>query len=201
MSRLHREACGALGCDFVAGPSRDLTRVQRIADEHRATGHVLDVAAVERVDAVHRRSGPCGCPQCVAKRRDYWQDRGGLATRRRLKQAETRRLADLERLRAAAEVSSSLAIAAWSSRICPVCRESFAVKSPRHLYCSNACRLTARRRGLKPAKATMAGPIRHGTDSGYTQHLQRRVPTCAACRRAHRVASEARSARRRERAA
>jgi hypothetical protein len=40
-SRVYREECGAPGCDFVAGPSRDQSRVQRIVDAHRATGHVL----------------------------------------------------------------------------------------------------------------------------------------------------------------
>jgi hypothetical protein len=44
--RLHREACGAPGCKFVAGPSRDLARVQRIVDQHRATAHLLDLDAL-----------------------------------------------------------------------------------------------------------------------------------------------------------
>jgi hypothetical protein len=39
--RTFREECGAPGCFFVAGPSRDQSRVQRIVDAHRATAHVL----------------------------------------------------------------------------------------------------------------------------------------------------------------
>lgn len=49
--RVHREACGAAGCSWVAGPSRDLARVQRLADRHRATTHRLDAAALAVVDA------------------------------------------------------------------------------------------------------------------------------------------------------
>lgn len=49
--RVHREACGAAGCPWVAGPSRDLARVQRLADQHRATAHRLDAAVLAVVDA------------------------------------------------------------------------------------------------------------------------------------------------------
>jgi hypothetical protein len=56
--RVHREACGAAGCGFVAGPSRDLARVQRLADEHRASEHALDAAALAIMDAPNRGGQP-----------------------------------------------------------------------------------------------------------------------------------------------
>jgi hypothetical protein len=56
--RVHREACGADGCGFVAGPSRDLARVQRLADEHRAGAHRLDVVTLSVVDAPNRGGQP-----------------------------------------------------------------------------------------------------------------------------------------------
>jgi hypothetical protein len=55
MARLHREACGVPGCDFVAGPSRDQNRVQRLRDQHRATAHRLDVEALKASEAKARR--------------------------------------------------------------------------------------------------------------------------------------------------
>ena len=37
-----------------------------------------------------------------------------------------------------------------------------------------------------------------GTDSGYSRHMKRREPSCAACREAHRVVGRLREAARRE---
>lgn len=85
-SRVYREACGASGCGFVAGPSRDQNRVMRLADEHRATGHVLEVPAEER-----RRQVVAGSQAEYRRRQQERAERivAHLATYRRFDEAAT----------------------------------------------------------------------------------------------------------------
>jgi hypothetical protein len=123
---VHREACGAPGCSFVAGPSRDRARVQRLADEHRAAAHRLDRAEVAAVDAPNRGGHPP--TRRLRRERDAavfealwelseqrwqrgepgWQDRprgsyGDRETRRARKTARAERLARIREEVAAAK--------------------------------------------------------------------------------------------------
>jgi hypothetical protein len=197
---LHREACGAPGCDFVAGPSRDLNRVQRIADEHRATGHVLAIPAGE---APRRTVSMTAI--ALELRRERWAPRGGLTERRRALEREKGRLATARRRTDAARALADLTQAAWSQRTCPVCTSKFdaGTHGSRRTFCSRACvQKAARLRKAKPELATIltprAEPIRHGTETGYGQHRRRGEDPCAACRKANSDASATRRRRLRE---
>lgn len=125
MPRLHREACGAPGCSFVAGPSRDQNRVMRIVDQHRA-GHRLEADSVVTFVTRRKTHGKygmykdgCRCEPCTAAnaayQRSVWQERPDAVAER--KRERDRRLAaelvERRRRQAAARVAQ-LAAEAWT---------------------------------------------------------------------------------------